>query len=245
MSEREKILYYSLKYQGDLKRIKKAILMNEKAYPCSCSVQRIVIGDRLYPKALNDLCDPPYVLYALGNVNLLNKQSISVIGSRNACDYALQMTDELIDHLPKDTVIVSGLAKGIDAQAHIAALRKHQTIAILGCGIDIIYPLSNTELYQKIKRYGLILSEYPPQAPIQKHQFIARNRLIAALGEKLVVMQAAQKSGTVSTVEFALNLGKDIFVCPFHIDEPLGSGCNNLIEQGASLLTSDYSLFKL
>ncbi len=245
MSEREKILYYSFKYKGDIHHIKKAIERNEKAYPCTCNVQRIVIGDPLYPKSLLALSDPPYVLYTLGNINLLKKRSISVIGSRKASDYALKMTDELINHAPKDMVIISGLAKGIDGQAHIAALKKHQTIAILGCGIDIIYPSSHQELYQQIKRYGLILSEYPPQAPIQKHQFIARNRLIAALGEQLVVMQAASKSGTMSTVEFALNMGKEIFVCPFHMDESEGLGCNNLIEQGASLLTSDYSLFKL
>ncbi len=245
MSEREKLLYYSLKYNGDNRLIKKAIERKEKTYPCACKTHYIIMGDFLYPKSLYQLPDPPYVLYAIGNLNLLQKNLISVIGSREPSDYALKMTDELIAHAPKDMVIVSGLAKGIDAQAHIAALKEHQTIAILGCGIDIIYPLINKNLYQQIKRYGLILSEYPPQAPIQKHQFIARNRIIAALGDSLVVMQAASKSGTMSTVEFALNLGKEIFVCPFHMDEPKGSGCNNLIEQGASLLTSDYSLFKL
>lgn len=245
MSDREKYLYYSLKYQGDNRKIKKAFENNEKAFPCSCLVKRIVIGDADYPKSLLELSDPPYVLYALGNLNLLKKKMISIIGSRVADDYALRMTDQLIEHMPKDYVVISGLAKGIDAQAHLAALKKHQTIAVLGCGIDIIYPLSNTELYHRIKRYGLILSEYPPQAPIQKHQFIARNRIIAALGHELVVMQAAVKSGTMSTVEFALNMGKEIYVCPYHMDEPLGSGCNNLIEQGASLLTSEYTLFKL
>ena len=246
MTLREKLIAYSIKYEGDYRLIKKALLNQEEVQAVSCSVSIIVKGDRLYPKSLLLLDDPPFVLYALGNLRLLEKRSISVIGSRSALAYALEMTDFIIQQIPSDCVIVSGLAKGIDAQAHIAALKEHRkTIAVLGCGIDIVYPMSNLLLYEQIKRDGLILSEYPPHTQIRKHQFIARNRIIAALGESLVVMQAAQKSGTMSTVEFALNMGKEIYALPFHLNEAEGSGCNNLIQQGASLLTSEESLFKL
>lgn len=245
MLHRDRLIYYSLKYQGDVRLIKKALYAQEEAYLVKCDVQTCVIGDDLYPEALTQLEDPPYVLYALGDLNLLKEDKISIIGSRLACSYALNMTQRLIAQLPMKKVIVSGLAKGIDAQAHLEALKKHKTIAILGCGIDIIYPLVNTKLYHQIKSSGLILSEYPPQTAIQKIQFIARNRIIAALGEELVVMQAALKSGTMSTVDRALNLGKDVYVLPYHADEKHGFGCNNLIQQGAMLLTSVTSLFKL
>lgn len=244
MRLRDKLIYYSAKYDGDSSRIKKALNNNEDAYIIN-SNETIVVGDALYPNELLALSDPPYVLYYLGDIRLLSANKMSVIGSRTAFEYPLRITKELIDHSPLDWVFVSGLAKGIDAQVHRCALLTHNTIAILGCGIDIIYPRENEELYHLIQTKGLILSEYPPKTAIRKHQFIARNRIIAGLGASLVVMQAATKSGTMSTVEFALNLGKEVFVCPFHIDEVYGSGCNLLLEQGASLLTSDYSLFKL
>jgi len=238
MELRKRIIAYSYKYQGDYARITNAIKVYEPIDEVLNPWLLMVLGDSVYPPEFLSLKNPPWVLFYKGNINLLRLRKISIIGSRNSIAYAIRMTQHCIEGWSEPWVVVSGLAKGIDACAHLSALKKYSTIAILGCGIDEIYPRSNLALYQSIEKDGLILSEYPPQSGIQKNRFIARNRLIAALGTSLVVMQAAIKSGTMSTVDVALSLGKDIYCLPYHCDEVEGEGCNELIKQGAYPLTS-------
>lgn len=238
MDQREKLIAYSYKYLGNTNRISWALKHQEiievihHPWPC------IVWGDKAYPKELLDLKNPPWVLFYKGSLEFLTQKKLSIIGSRIAIDYAMTMTKLFIESMQEPGVIVSGLAKGIDACAHEVALNKFSTIAILGCGINEIYPKSNGYLYQQIEKKGLILSEYPPNSGSEKYRFIARNRLIAALGSSLVVMQAALKSGTMSTVDVALSLGKDIYCLPYRCQEFEGEGCNELIKQGAYPLTS-------
>lgn len=244
MLAREEMIALAFKYQGDHALIQKAILVNEKV--AARSYQNcVVIYDEHYPKLLYQLAQAPFVLFYEGNLELLNHKSVGIVGSRNTCDYGLYETGKLVENLNPETVVVSGLALGIDGYAHACALTHCKTLAVLGHGLDMIYPKANEKLYHRIKNEGLLISEYPPGTPIRKHQFVHRNRIIAALSNVLCVMQAQIKSGTMSTVEYALSLGIEIYALPYHVDEVEGSGCNLLIQQGASLLTSTTDLFKL
>ncbi len=244
MLAREEMIALAFKYQGDHALIQKAILVNEKV--AARSYQNcVVIYDEHYPKLLYQLAQAPFVLFYEGNLELLNHKSVGIVGSRNTCDYGLYETGKLVENLNPETVVVSGLALGIDGYAHACALTHCKTLAVLAHGLDVIYPKENSDLYHQIKNKGLLISEYPPGTPIRKHQFVHRNRIIAALSNVLCVMQAQIKSGTMSTVEYALSLGIEIYALPYHVDEVEGSGCNLLIQQGASLLTSTTDLFKL
>jgi DNA processing protein len=149
------------------------------------------------------------------------------------------MTRRIVSECPDLYVIVSGLAKGIDATAHQEALdRQRPTIAVIGCGIDRIYPKENERLYGDVAAQGLILSEYPGDTPPRRHHFPFRNRLIAALGCKCVVTSATLKSGTMLTVNEAISLGKEVLCLPYPMGVPCGEGCNLLISQGATILTN-------
>lgn len=241
--KREQLLAYSLKYKGDHRMIKAALLRNDHYEHCDYKGSFITWVDDAYPQSLKQLHDPPYVLYLRGRIDLLNLPMISIIGSRNHGSYSASWTQKCVEHF-KDFVIVSGMAKGIDGLAHTHAL-KQGTIAVLGCGIDIIYPKQNTNLYHLIAKMGCIISEYPEGTPIQKHQFVARNRIIAALGSVLLVMESHLKSGSMITVNNALDCGKDVYCLPFSLDMPEGQGNNLLIQQGANILTNPLELTKL
>lgn len=245
MDARERRLAYCYHYQGDAKRISFAFERGLPVQAVKTTESYLCIGDEAYPQALYDLAIPPQVLFYRGHLELLKRPSVSIIGSREAIPYSIEMTQRLIERLDPKTVVVSGLAKGIDGIAHQAALKAGSTIAILGCGIDQVYPRSHRDLFQTIRQKGLILSEYPPGTPPDRFRFPQRNRLIAALGERLVVMQASLKSGTMITVNEALELGKDITVLPYRLGEIEGEGCNALIQQGANLLTNLDDMAKL
>jgi len=156
--------------------------------------------------------------------------------SRRACRYGLTMTERCCGAL-KDEVIVSGLALGIDGAAHRAALRLCRgTIGIAGCGLDRPYPAYNRDLYTELPKANLLLSEYPPQTPPLKHHFPWRNRLIAALSNRIVVMQAGFHSGTMLTVNEAIELNREVWCLPYPAMNKEGEGCNLLISQGAEIL---------
>lgn len=244
MLTREEMIALAFKYQGDHALIQKAILVNEKVVARSYQ-NCVVIHDEDYPKILYQLSQAPFVLFYDGDIKLLNRKSVGIIGSRKACEYALRETRQLVENLDPNCVVVSGLALGVDGYAHACALTQCKTLAVLAHGLDVIYPKENSDLYHQIKNRGLLISEYPPGTPIRKHQFVHRNRIIAALSNVLCVMQAQIRSGTMSTVEVALSLGIEIYALPYHVHEIEGSGCNLLIQQGASLLTSTSDLFKL
>lgn len=229
-----KLISYSFYYLGEYDRIIKAI--NENAdVPIVNVPNAITIFDTVYPKQLLNLKCPPMVLYYKGNLDLLKQDAIAIVGSRNASEYALKATKALVQ-ANQDKVIVSGLAKGIDACAHENATK---TIGILGCGIDYIYPRCNYDLIKKLEREGLILSEYPSFSKPIGYHFPFRNRLIACLSSKTYVMQSTLKSGTMTTINEALELGKEVKVLPYDVFNRDGINNNHLIYEGANLIEAE------
>lgn len=237
------LISLAMVHHGEYHAIKKALDSKKYVEEKFCD-HAITILDDLYPKELRELDQPPYVLFYKGNIQWLEHNNrIAIIGSRHPSKYGIDMTRNLVDEVDRGVVVVSGLAKGIDGLAHQCALHKNKCIGVLGCGIDRVYPYENLELFQKLSKHHLLLSEYPAKTPGLKHHFVARNRIIAALSNHVFVMAATQKSGTLITVDFALALNKEISVLPYTIDDESGVGCNNLIASGAQMLTNVQELF--
>ncbi|NLC96626.1 MAG: DNA-processing protein DprA [Erysipelotrichaceae bacterium] len=236
MNIKDKVVYYSYKYNGDYYKVTNAIAKNEEVKKYDIKDNYITIFDNDYPNNFKKLRYPPWVIFYKGNISLLNKSCISIVGSRNACEYGVLVTKKIVEN-NKNKVVVSGLAKGIDAIAHIEALKYSGTIGIIGSGLSIKYPYCNSFIYDIMEKEQLIISEYPNHVTIKKHHFPFRNRLIASLGECLYVTQAKIKSGTMLTVNEAINLSKDVYVVPYPLFEKEGEGCNLLISQGAYILT--------
>ena len=236
--ERELLISYALFCGGEYMAIRKAI---QEQVPVEMRhfEHAITIFDRDYPLELHDLRYPPYVLFYKGDLSLLKKEKIAIVGSRKPCEYALKAT-ECLCRGNKDKVIISGLAKGIDAKAHRNA---SQTIAISGCGIDRIYPYENASLYDEIARNGLILSEYPGHIRPYAYHFPFRNRIIAALSARIYIMQSSERSGTMTTVNEGLELGRNIKVLPYDLFDPDGINNNRLIYEGAEPILSEEIAF--
>ena len=176
-----------------------------------------------------------------GNKKILNDKSIAIIGCRECSIYGKEVANKLAYELSNNKInIISGMAKGIDSYAHIGALKAEgKTIAVLGTGLDVIYPKENIALYSKIIELGgTIISEYVVGTKADRMNFPARNRIISGLSDGIIVVEAKKKSGTLITVDFALEQGKDIFVVPGNITSPNSAGTNDLIKQGAKCITS-------
>ncbi|MBR4461797.1 MAG: DNA-protecting protein DprA [Erysipelotrichaceae bacterium] len=232
--ERELLISYALFYGGEYMAIRKAIL--EQRPVLNRHIENaLTIFDPEYPIELRDLRYPPYVLFYKGDLTLLKEEKIAIVGSRKPCDYALKATECLCKG-NTDKVIISGLAKGIDAKAHWSASK---TIAISGCGIDRIYPFENAGLYEEIEKNGLILSEYPGMIRPYAYHFPFRNRIIAALASKIYIMQSADRSGTMTTVNEGLELGRSIKVLPYDLFDSNGISNNRLIYEGAEPILSE------
>lgn len=200
-----------------------------------------IIGfyDEKYPKLLKKIENSPTSLYVIGNKDILNYFSIAIIGCRESTLYGEKVAQEFAFNLSnQNIVIVSGLAKGIDSFAHKGCLRaKNKTIAVLGNGLDIIYPKCNLDLAKEILRNnGTLISEYPLGTKVERKNFLERNRIISGLSNGILVVEAKEKSGTLSTVDFALEQGKDVFVVPGNIDSDNSVGTNQLIMQGANVV---------
>ena len=234
MKERERLISLAIKYGGNYNLMKNAISVREEVEPILYD-KALTIFDDAYPRKLLDLREPPLVLFYKGDLSLLKKASIGVVGTRTPCDYSKGAT-KLLVLKNSNKVVVSGLSKGIAAVAH-----KHarKTIAVLGCGIDYIYPSENKELFDRIARDGLIISEYPFMTPPMPANFVFRNRIIAGLSDELCIMEVKKQSGSLSTINTALELGKDIKVLPFDIFKKEGEYNNYLINEGANLVTKD------
>ena len=200
-------------------------------------VIKINMQSKYYPERLKNIYDAPKELYCLGNLELLNyKNNIAMIGSRNCSGYGERAAKDFAYNLAKEDVcIVSGLAKGIDSFSHIGALNaKGKTIAVLGSGLDNIYPKENIKLVEEIiNNNGLVISEYPLGTKPLKYHFPARNRIISGLSDSILVVEARKNSGTNITVDFALEQGKDVFVIPGNIYSKTSEGTNFLITEGA------------
>lgn len=193
-----------------------------------------------YPPLLKEIHDPPIVLYASGNLSCLQSMCLAIVGTRSPSitgrETAKQFATELANH---SLTVVSGLALGIDAAAHQGALlAEGQTIAVLGSGIDLVYPYRHRELAQKIITNGLVISEFPINSSPAAGHFPRRNRIISGLSKATLVVEAAIKSGSLITARFALEQNRDVMAIPGSIHNPKTSGCHYLLQQGAQLVTS-------
>lgn len=211
----------------------------EKAFRMDCAV--LTPDSDRYPAALRDIYAPPAVLYLLGNLgDLDSRPAIAMVGTRKFTDYGKQVTQDISLGLAQRGIsIVSGLAAGIDAISHRAALQAGgHTIAVLGCGPDIIYPKSNTDLHGDILRAGgAILTEYPPgETPLAYH-FPVRNRIVAGLSLGVVVVEGGRHSGSLITAGHAVTQGREVFAVPGSIYSPMSAATNWLITQGATMAT--------
>lgn len=203
------------------------------------SISVITVVDGIYPNVLKTIKDAPLVLYAIGNINLLRRNPIfSVIGTRRPSREAMLKVEKYVLPLvQKDWVIVSGMAAGIDSYAHQLAIKHNgNTIAVLGSGFNHIYPRQNTQLFRQIAAKGLLLSEYPPDSPPERFHFPERNRLISGLSFGTFVIEATDKSGTLITVDQALDQGREVYALPGSPLTPYTAGCHKMIQDGAKLV---------
>ena len=204
-------------------------------------IQTITLYDECYPKKLKELYDRPIVLYVKGNKDILNEFSLAIIGCREYSKYGEIVSKDIAYKIAKSGIVtVSGLARGIDSFAHEATLKAGgRTIAVIGSGLDNIYPRENIALADEIVRSGgVIVSEYIVGTKPAKMNFPARNRIISGLSNGVVVIEAKKKSGTMITVDFALEQGKDVFAVPGSVLSKNSEGTNELIKQGAKLITN-------
>ena len=193
-----------------------------------------------YPARLREIYDPPPLLYVLGDVDLLNRHLISIVGSRRPTPYGNQIAERLArDLADRGLVITSGLARGIDACAHKGALNSAtgKTIGVLGCGIDVIYPKENKKIFAEIQQRGAIVSEFPLGTFPAPQNFPIRNRLIAGMSLGVVVVEGAQYSGSLITARLAMEFGREVYAVPGNVTQPSSFGPNSLIKQGAKLVT--------
>jgi DNA processing protein len=200
----------------------------------------LVHGDADYPAALTEVADAPPVLWALGDLSLLGRPMVAMVGARNASSLGVRMARRLGSGLSEaGFTVVSGLARGIDAAAHEAALEAQgRTIAVMAGGIDVIYPPENTALARDIADRGCRISEHPPGLEPQARHFPLRNRIVAGLSRAVIVVEAAAKSGSLITARAALDYGREVMAVPGHPFDARASGCNMLIRDGAMLVRS-------
>ncbi len=221
-----------------LEKYEKYILKND--------IKIINISDDNYPVKLKNIYAPPITIFAKGDISLLNSKSIAIVGSREPSKYGIYVAEKFSKELSKEGItIVSGLARGIDTFAHVGALSSFgKTIAVLGSGIDVVYPKENVKYYREISEKGLIISEYIVGTAPESKNFPQRNRIISGLSDGVLVVEARKNSGTMITTDFALEQGKELYVIPGNITSNLSAGTNNLIKEGAKLVTDVYEILE-
>lgn len=207
---------------------------------CIAGQGLVTLEQKEYPKLLTRVYDAPYGLYFQGKLPGEGDRIVAIVGARNCSAYGKIMAEQLAGELAgRGYWIVSGMARGIDAYAHAGCLKEGgNTVAVLGSGVDVCYPKSNQALYQNILNQGCVISEYPPGTQPLARQFPARNRIISGLAQQVIVVEAREKSGSLITIDYALEQGKDVYAVPGRVTDPLSKGCNNLIAQGAGILSS-------
>lgn len=242
--ERIKALLLSMQAQAFLDYRQKTDLEKEYEKLKRSGIKMVTFFDRDYPAGLKKIEDPPFVLYYLGKLPQKEGVSLAIIGARECSAYGSAMAAAFGRGAAFAGVrVVSGMARGIDgiAQEH-AFSEGGETYAVLGCGVDICYPKSNRELYEKIPERGGICSPYPPGTVPVKNLFPYRNKIVAGLSDAVLVIEARQKSGTLITVDMALEQGKDVYAVPGRLVDRLSDGCNYLIRQGAGIALSPEDL---
>ncbi|MCP4582677.1 MAG: DNA-protecting protein DprA [candidate division Zixibacteria bacterium] len=204
------------------------------------NVEIICLGQSAYPEALTNIYSPPPILYIKGDKDYLDKPAVAIVGSRTPTAYGRSMASKITAVLAaRGLVIISGLAWGIDAEAHKAALDAGgATGAVFGCGIDNIYPGDHRDLAEKILKRGFWISEFPFGTDPERHNFPRRNRIISGLSNAVVIVEAAARSGALVTANIAADQGKDVFAVPGQADNPKSDGTISLIKQGAFVATS-------
>lgn len=243
---KEKIVYLDYLERSYEKKINYLIKDNKlswldtnkvKTYYKGLKAKCVTLYCKEYPKEFKLLPKPPLVIYYYGNLNLLKNKKLAIIGSRDNTLYGQKALEKIITNIQGYT-IVSGFAKGIDQLAHQGAIKNElPTIAILGGGFDFIYPNNNIKLFTYLQNNELIITEYPPMLKPKPWYFLMRNRLIAALSEKILVIEANIKSGSLTTVEVGLEMSKEVYALPGSIFSKQSKGCNLLIEEGSNILS--------
>jgi DNA processing protein len=198
-------------------------------------IQVLTWEDDAYPRRLKEIDQPPPVLYVRGSLVPDDEWSVAMVGTRRITAYGRQVTEEVSSILARSGVtIVSGLARGVDAVAHKAALAAGgRTLAVLGCGVDIVYPPEHQSLADRIMEHGALLSDYPPGTSPDGVNFPPRNRIISGLSRAVIVVEAGEQSGALITAQFAAEQGREVFAVPGNINAPQSVGCNRLILEGA------------
>lgn len=238
--------------------IRKSVEKHMK-YMLENNIDIISVNDEEYPKKLKEIYDFPISLYVKGDSRIFNRKSIGIVGCRDVSEYGKKASKYFSYHLAQEGInVISGLAKGVDSYAHIGAIcgKKDsnqpingannwgKTIAVVGNGLDRIYPKENESLAKEIiESGGAILSEYPLGTKPERMNFPARNRIISGMSHGVLVVEAKEKSGTLITVDFALEQGRDVFVVPGNINSMNSVGTNRLIQQGAKLVTNYHEIF--
>jgi len=206
----------------------------------------VTLKDDAYPKRLRDIYDPPALLYVRGELKKEDELAISIVGSRKTSPYGRWITEKIGQELARHGVtVVSGMARGIDSLAHWGAISGGgRTIAVLGCGVDVIYPSENRKLFEKIIDRGAVISEFPMGSPPEGGHFPKRNRIISGLSLGVVVVQASEKSGSLITAGYALEQGREVFAVPGNVGAEGSRGTNQLIKEGAKMVESSEDILE-
>lgn len=223
--------FYDQQAEAKITRIKK-----------QCQI--ISFFDQMYPQKLREIYRPPLILFAQGNLKLLQENVITIVGSRQATDYSQLVLNKIVPQLVKSNfVIASGLAMGVDVMAHSVTLNNGgKTIAVIGNGLNHFYPERNSQIQRQIINEGLVLSEYLPDTPPRPFRFPERNRILAGIADSVIVTEAKEKSGSLITANIALQENRNIYAVPGPINSQLSTGPNKLIEAGATPITDFSSL---
>lgn len=203
-------------------------------------IHEIKFDDKAYPEKLRKIRKPPHKLYAIGNLELLQKPSLAIVGTRHITEYGVKNCEYFAREIvKKDIPIVSGMAVGTDSVAHKTAIEYGgETIAVLGSGFDHIFPEENLGLFEKIiETNGLIVTEYPPKTRPKSERFLQRNRIVSGLSQGVLIIEAAYRSGTSVTAKLAYSQGRVVMALPGRLDDSYGVGVNRLIQEGAKLVT--------
>lgn len=209
-------------------------------------IRLVTLADSLYPKELREIPDAPYGLFVRGKLPEEGEPTVAVIGARDCSPYGSLLAERLGEELGRHGItVVSGMARGIDGISQQAALDAGgRSCGVLGCGVDICYPKENRKLYDRLWSQGCLVSSYPPGTPAIARNFPPRNRIVSGLADAVVVVEAREKSGTLITVDMALEQGREVYAVPGRITDRLSDGCNRLIRQGAVPLLNPQELIR-
>ena len=223
-----------------LKVAKKSMEINRKYEELkSKKITFLTLKDREYPDKLRCIPDPPYGIFCSGRLPNPELPCVAIIGSRQCTEYGRYVAEQLGKTFAKANIqVISGMARGIDSIAQRAAMEAGgETFGVLGCGVDVCYPAECNHLYKQLKERGGLISEYPPGTEPKAQYFPRRNRIISGLSDAVIVVEARERSGTLITVDMALEQGREVYVVPGRMTDPLSVGCNRLMRQGAEVVT--------